>query len=84
MENKEEQVGGLLRAKKNNIVGKDITPFLLKTIVELTGGLSLESNIQLVLNNAALGAEIAKELSRLLDKEVIYYKLAQMWPTIIF
>lgn len=55
----------LARAKKDNIVGKDITPFLLKTIVELTGGLSLESNIQLVLNNAALGAEIAKELSRL-------------------
>lgn len=52
-------------ADKNNIKGKDITPFLLKTIVELTGGLSLESNIKLVLNNAALGAEIAKEICKL-------------------
>lgn len=55
----------LQRASENNIKGKEITPYLLKTIVELTGGLSLESNIKLVLNNAAVGAEIAKELSRL-------------------
>ena len=46
---------------EKHIVGKEITPFLLKTIVELTGGDSLESNIQLVLNNARVGAEIAKE-----------------------
>ena len=52
-------------ADKNNVVGKDITPFLLKTIVDLTGGDSLESNIRLVLNNAALGSEIAKELVKL-------------------
>lgn len=55
----------LKKAKKQNVIGKDITPFLLKTIVELTGGLSLESNIKLVLNNAALGAEIAKEICKL-------------------
>lgn len=55
----------LKMAKDNHISGKDTTPFLLKTIVELTGGTSLESNIKLVLNNAALGAEIAKELSKL-------------------
>ncbi len=48
------------------IKGKDSTPFLLKTIVELTGGDSLESNIQLVLNNAKVGANIAKEYSKLL------------------
>lgn len=52
-------------AKKNHVKGKDITPFLLKTIVEITGGLSLESNIKLVLNNAKLGAQIAKEYSNL-------------------
>lgn len=52
-------------ADKNHIKGKDITPFLLKTIVELTGGLSLESNIKLVLNNAKLGAQIAKEYCKL-------------------
>lgn len=43
------------------IKGKDTTPYLLKTIVELTGGKSLESNIKLVFNNCALAAEIAKE-----------------------
>lgn len=55
----------LLLADQNNIKGKDITPFLLKTIVELTNGDSLESNIKLVLNNAKLGANVAKELSKL-------------------
>ena len=43
------------------IKGKDTTPYLLKTIVELTGGKSLESNIKLVFNNCTLAAEIAKE-----------------------
>ena len=43
------------------VKGKEATPFLLKTVVELTGGESLESNIQLVLNNAKVGANIAKE-----------------------
>lgn len=46
-------------AEEQHISGKDITPFLLKRIVELTGGKSLDTNISLVLNNAALGAEIA-------------------------
>lgn len=48
------------------IKGKESTPFLLKRITELTGGDSLESNIQLVLNNARVGANIAKEYSKLL------------------
>ena len=55
----------LANAEKDGITGKDITPYLLKTIVELTNGDSLESNIKLVLNNAKLGAKIAKELSHL-------------------
>lgn len=46
------------------IKGKDSTPFLLKTIVELTGGDSLESNIELVLNNAKVGAQIARSLRK--------------------
>ncbi len=50
---------------KEGIKGKECTPFLLKTIVELTNGDSLESNIQLVLNNAKVGANIAKEYSNL-------------------
>ena len=52
-------------ADKEGIKGKAVTPFLLKTIVELTGGESLESNIKLVLNNAVLGAKIAKEYKEL-------------------
>lgn len=50
---------------KAGISGKDSTPFLLKTIVEITGGDSLESNIRLVLNNAKVGANIAKEYCKL-------------------
>ena len=50
---------------EQGIKGKETTPFLLKTIVELTGGDSLESNIKLVLNNAAVGAEIIKEYCKL-------------------
>ena len=55
----------LKMADEEGVKGKEITPFLLKTIVELTGGDSLESNIKLVLNNARLGAKIAKELCNL-------------------
>ena len=54
----------LKMANEQGIKGKDTTPFLLKTIVELTGGDSLESNIHLVLNNAAVGAEISKEVCK--------------------
>ena len=54
----------LAMAEEEGIKGKNITPFLLKTVVDLTGGESLESNIQLILNNAAVGAEIAKEVCK--------------------
>ena len=50
--------------EKLNIKGKEETPFLLKRIVELTNGESLEANIALVLNNARLGALIAKEYAK--------------------
>ncbi len=49
----------LLEAERMKITGKKITPFLLKTIAEKTGGESLSANIALVKNNAALGAQIA-------------------------
>ena len=55
----------LKEADELGIHGKDSTPFLLKRVVELTGGESLESNIKLVLNNAKLGAQIAVELTKL-------------------
>ena len=55
----------LKKADELGIKGKDITPFLLKNIVELTGGDSLESNIKLILNNAKVGSGIAKEYSKI-------------------
>ncbi|OOF65452.1 pseudouridine-5'-phosphate glycosidase [Rodentibacter sp. Ppn85] len=48
-------------AEEQNIIGKDITPFLLGKIVELTGGKSLEANIKLVKHNAKVGAQLAVE-----------------------
>lgn len=47
------------------IKGKEITPFLLSKIKDITGGDSLDSNIQLVYNNARLGAQTAVEFSEL-------------------
>ncbi|MGY4105031.1 pseudouridine-5'-phosphate glycosidase [Ignavigranum ruoffiae] len=49
----------LAEEKEAGVHGKDSTPFLLAKIVELTEGRSLASNIELVYNNARLGAEIA-------------------------
>ena len=55
----------LEEAKKLNIKGKDVTPFLLKAITDATEGKSLEANIQLVYNNARVGSDIAKEYNLL-------------------
>ena len=49
----------LAEAKEQGVKGKATTPFLLARVCELTGGESLKSNIKLVLNNVALGAQIA-------------------------
>ena len=46
---------------EQNIVGKESTPFLLARVAEITGGDSLASNIQLVLNNARLGSAVAAD-----------------------
>jgi len=47
---------------RRGITGKDTTPFLLAKIAERTGGRSLQANIELVVNNARLAAEIASAL----------------------
>ena len=52
-------------AEEKGIVGKESTPFLLSKVKEITGGSSLESNIQLVFNNAKVGAKLAVELAKL-------------------
>ena len=50
----------LIDAREKNIRGKESTPFLLSKVLEVTEGRSLEANIQLVYNNARVGAKVAK------------------------
>ncbi len=49
-------------AADRGLTGKEVTPFLLSRVYDLTGGRSLEANIELVLNNARLGAQIAQHI----------------------
>ncbi len=53
----------LAEAEAQGIAAKQVTPFLLDRIFELTAGKSLASNIELVLNNARLAAAIATEIA---------------------
>lgn len=54
----------LNEAKENGISGKNVTPFLLSKVKELTEGTSLTANIALVKNNAEVGSRIAVELNK--------------------
>jgi pseudouridine-5'-phosphate glycosidase len=65
-----DQVGSLIdqalaECDAQGIRGKDITPFLLGRVVELSGGRSLDTNIALVRSNARLGAALAVAHHRL-------------------
>lgn len=53
----------IAEASRLRISGKDVTPFLLAKLAEVTGGRSLKANIALVKNNAVVAAEIAKALA---------------------
>ena len=59
---------GLAAAAAQGVAGSGTTPFLLAHIVESTGGASLETNIALVKNNAAVAAKVAVELASLNKK----------------
>ncbi|MCK7615493.1 pseudouridine-5'-phosphate glycosidase [Roseibium sediminicola] len=50
------------QTEKDGIRGKEVTPYVLGAILNLTGGRSLDTNIALVRNNARLAAKIAAEL----------------------
>ena len=52
----------LEECKKDNVKGNKITPYLLKKVNDLTGGVSCDTNIKLVVNNAVKGAKICKAL----------------------
>nr|WP_319382792.1 pseudouridine-5'-phosphate glycosidase [uncultured Roseibium sp.] len=64
---REEMAGyidaAIRKAGSENIRGKDVTPYVLGAIMELTDGRSLDTNIALVRNNARLAARIASELA---------------------
>ncbi len=53
----------LSEAGNQQITGKDVTPWLLQRIMELTNGKSLTTNQHLIKNNAKLACEVAKSLS---------------------
>lgn len=53
----------LKEAEDKGIAAKEVTPFLLQRMFELTEGKSLVANIALVRNNARLAAQIASELT---------------------
>jgi len=66
----EQEIGraietALHEADAQRIVGKDVTPFLLGRVVELTGERSLHANIALVKNNAKVAAEVAVAFAEL-------------------
>lgn len=50
-------------AQEQGVTGKNITPFLLSEITKRTEGKSLEANLELVYNNALVGAQIATALA---------------------
>ncbi len=51
------------KAKKINITGKDLTPYLISEINSLSQNKSLEANTALIVNNALLAGKIAKKFS---------------------
>ncbi|KAM3926587.1 uncharacterized protein RB166_009390 isoform 1-T2 [Leptodactylus fuscus] len=55
----------LEEVRVQGIVGKEVTPFLLRRVNEITGGKSLNSNIALIKNNAKVGSRIAVALSKI-------------------
>ena len=55
----------LAEADEKGVRGKEITPFLLAKIKEITKGVSFASNVQLAYNNARVAAKISKELCKL-------------------
>lgn len=61
----EEAIGHALQeAESSGVRGKDVTPFLLRTIAAGTGGRSLRANVALLASNARVAAEVAVSLGR--------------------
>jgi pseudouridine-5'-phosphate glycosidase len=61
----EERIAeAVAEAKEQGVGKKEATPFLLKRVVELTGGKSLEANVALIRNNAILAAQTAVVMAK--------------------
>ncbi len=58
-------------AIEQNIHGQDLTPFLLQRLNELSNGRTLQANLALLLNNAALAAQIAKVIAAKRRRKII-------------
>ncbi len=62
-----DEIGPIIEealSEAEGVAGKDVTPLLLRRVLELTGGRSLMANVALVMSNARLAAEIARHLSQ--------------------
>ncbi len=55
---------GIAELTKKGISGKEVTPFLLSYVKEMTGGKSLEANIALIKNNAFVAGTLAKGIAK--------------------
>lgn len=78
----ESEIGAAIEAaireaNARGITGKEVTPFLLSRLGEITGGRSLEANIALVKHNARVGAEIALELANRIVPNPVERPLSQ-------
>ena len=51
--------------KAQGIVGRDVTPYILKRVAVLTENKSLNANLALIRNNASLASKVAVELAKL-------------------
>jgi pseudouridine-5'-phosphate glycosidase len=57
-------VEALDRARRDGVRGGEVTPYLLRVVEQITEGRSVETNLALLERNAALAAEIAREVAR--------------------
>uniref|UniRef100_A0A6B2LAY7 Pseudouridine-5'-phosphate glycosidase n=1 Tax=Arcella intermedia TaxID=1963864 RepID=A0A6B2LAY7_9EUKA len=56
-------VTALKETEQKNIIGREITPYILKRVAHLTGGISLEANLSLIRNNVKVASQIAIALA---------------------
>lgn len=54
-------------ARTRNVIGGEVTPFVLEQIAQITAGRSIPTNLALAENNAAVAAQVAVELAKLLS-----------------